>query len=86
MEVAALIGSICFAICGVPAAYMAWKEKSCNHSWLYLLLWGVGEVLTAMYAIHKQEWILLLNYGPNILWILMLMYYNQRQSSKSDQL
>lgn len=79
MEVIGMLGSICFAICGIPAAYQAWREKVCYYSWMFLGLWGAGEVLTAAYVIYLQDWILLFNYGCNFICLLVLIRYNKRR-------
>ncbi len=78
IELIGLLGSICFALCGVPAAWEAYKNKHCHFAWGFLWLWAVGEILTLIYVLAVQEWILLLNYGVNLICIIILMYYNQR--------
>ena len=78
MEVVGILGSICFALCGVPAAYEAWKFKTCSYSWPFLLMWMIGEVLTSAYVIYLMDWILLFNYAANFICLLIIMYYNKK--------
>lgn len=78
MESLALIGSICFAICGVPGAYEAYKKGTCDYSWGFLWLWAIGEACLAVYSIHIKEYILLLNYAGNGICLAIIMYYNKR--------
>lgn len=79
MEYVGLAGSILFALCGVPAAYSAIKDRTCQYSWPFLWMWFLGEVLTSIYVIYLEEWILLLNYGANFICLIILMYYNKRK-------
>jgi lipid-A-disaccharide synthase-like uncharacterized protein len=77
MEIIAALGSMCFAICGIPAAVDARRRKECNYPWSFLLLWLVGEILTLIYIVHIREYLLIINYGINLLCLLVLMRYNR---------
>ena len=80
MELIGLLGSICFAISGIPPAYQACKSGVCHYPWAFLLLWSAGELLTTVYVIYKQEWILLLNYGFNFICLVILIKFNKPPS------
>lgn len=77
-----MLGSICFAICAIPGAYEAIKNKACYYSWPMLLLWLAGEILTSIYIMYLGNLILLLNYGVNGICLAILLYYNQGSSLK----
>lgn len=79
MEIVGWIGSICFAICGLPAAYEAIRDKACSYSWTFLALWGIGEVFTSIYVIYLGNLALLFNYGMNFICLVILIYYNKRR-------
>lgn len=78
MDVVGLVGSICFAICGVPAALDAWRRKGCCYPWSFLLLWLVGEVLTSAYVLYLGNWILMINYVVNLICLLVIIRYNRK--------
>lgn len=70
------IGSICFAICGLPQAIASWQQgHSDGISWLFLGLWFTGEVLTLIYVMPKRQWPLIFNYVCNLVFIAIVMYY-----------
>ncbi len=75
------IGAILFAFCAVPQVIKTWKTKRARDlSWLFLLFWLFGEVLTLIYigiddVIHQLTHIpLYLNYAFNIILVLYLVY------------
>jgi hypothetical protein len=76
METLALIGSIAFAICGIPAAYIAYKTGKEHSPKSFLLLWLLGEVCYLIYTAHIGQMILWLNYIPNLLCLLVMLRYN----------
>lgn len=75
MEVFSLIGSTCLAVCSVPELVRTIKNKFCGIGWGMLNTWIVGEILVLIYLIHKEEWILSVNYTVNILIVSALIYY-----------
>lgn len=71
-----LIGSICLAICGVPQAYMSYKQgHSEGISLGFLLLWTIGEIFTIIYIIPKADLPLLLNYSFNLIFLSVIWRY-----------
>lgn len=77
------IGSLCLSICGLPQAWMSFKEKSSEGiSWGFLLLWGFGELFGIAYVVDKADAPLIVNYATNILIIGVILYYkiNPRKS------
>jgi len=76
LELIGWIGGLCLAICAVPQAIHAYKVKHCNGitSWC-LMLWLVGEILTAVYVFPKQDYPLLFNYSINIVCLVIICRY-----------
>lgn len=75
------MGSICLAICGVPQAWMSYKDKhSHGISWAFLLLWAFGELFALGYVYNKLDAPLLLNYSINILIVGLILYYKIKPS------
>lgn len=80
------LGSICFAVCGIPQAYKSYKEGHSNGSSIYfLLLWLMGEVMTIIYIIPKMDIPLLFNYSMNLSALVIILRYKlwrRHESSK----
>lgn len=76
MEILGWVGSICFAICAVPQAYLSYKlGRSEGISWLFLFLWLTGEICTIIYVLPKKDVPLLVNYFGNLLCLLVILRY-----------
>lgn len=89
LEVLGWFGAICFAICGLPQCIKIFKTKSATDiSWLFLILWLIGEVLTTYYVLvtniksNIYQYPLLINYAFNFL-VLVGMIYGKIKYSKS---
>lgn len=75
------IGAFLFATCAIPQVIRTWKIKKANDiSWLFLLFWFFGEILSLIYILYDdllyQNWHLPLyfNYIFNIILIIYLLY------------
>lgn len=76
METVGWIGSILFAICGMPQAYKSYIDGHSNGiSWAFLFLWLFGEFFTLAYIIPKHDIPLLFNYLLNLVWIAVLLKF-----------
>lgn len=84
MKIVSWTGSTLLSICGAPLAIESYRDKSSSRvSWSFLLMWGSGEALTLVYITALQIKSpsgfnlipLLLNYGCNILFIGVIVYY-----------
>lgn len=76
LEYIGWIGSILLAFCGLPQAIESYKTKSsAGLTWGFLIMWGVGEILTVVYIIPKWHWPLIFNYTANIIFISIIVYY-----------
>lgn len=75
------IGAALLAICGLPQAYISYKTKSAKGiSWIFLLLWGSGEVLTFLYVLPRQDVLpLVWNYGLNIVFISVILFFKIKE-------
>lgn len=76
MEYIGWIGSILFAICGLPQALQSIRDgHSRGLNWYFLQCWLWGEILTIIYVWPKQDWPLLFNYGMNMIFLLIMVCY-----------
>ena len=76
METIGWVGSILFAICGLPQAIQCARDgHSRGLNWFFLLAWLGGEVLTIAYVWPKQDWPLLANYFANMGFLLVMLRY-----------
>ena len=76
MEYIGWIGSILLAFCGLPQAIESYRTKNSDGlTWSFLLMWGVGEIMTIIYIIPKWHWPLIFNYTANIIFIGIILYY-----------
>ena len=84
VEAIGWIGAVCFAICALPQAIKSYKEKtSAGISFLFLLLWTVGEVLTLLYIIlTTMQLPLIVNYVFNLMCLAVIIYYYFKRSDK----
>lgn len=76
MEIIGWIGSILFAVCGLPQAIECYKAgHSRGLSWAFLLCWFGGEVFTIIYIFPKADYPLLFNYALNMVFLSVMLYY-----------
>lgn len=74
------LGSICLAICGAPAAYKVYKDQHAKGlSGPSIALWFIGEVLTLVYVVPQLNWPLIANYGANLIFVSVLVYYKIKE-------
>jgi len=85
-EILGWLGSICLAVCGIPQAWMSYKDKhSHGISWAFLLLWAFGECFALAYVYDKLDMPLLVNYAVNIGIVGIILYYKIKpQTSLED--
>lgn len=86
-EILGWLGSICLAICGLPQAWMSYKDKhSHGISWAFLLLWAFGECFALAYVYNKLDAPLLLNYAVNIGIVGIILYYKIKPQTSSEDI
>jgi len=70
------IGAISFSICGIPQAWMCFKNKHADGmSMYYLLLWLIGEICTIVYVVPTGNMPLISNYIFNLVVLLIILRY-----------
>lgn len=76
METVGWIGSILFAICGLPQAIESYKSgHSRGLNWFFLGAWFGGEILTIIYVWPKADYPLLTNYLMNLVFLIVMLKY-----------
>jgi uncharacterized protein with PQ loop repeat len=80
------IGSFLLAFCGVFEAFKAFKTKTCTIGYPMLLTWFIGEICYVIFAIKTRQYILLVNYGANIVFVYLMLYYKLKQRNTNDEI
>lgn len=76
METIGWIGSILFAVCGLPQAVQSIREgHSRGLNWPFLLCWLWGEIFTLIYIWPKSDWPLIFNYTLNLLFLVIIIWF-----------
>lgn len=75
MELLAWTGSILLSICAAPSAYFSVKEGICRDNGYMLWIWFLGEICLFFYILPKRDYALMLNYGCNILFLVVMLRY-----------
>ena len=72
------LGSICFALCGLPEAVHCIKQGNAKGiSLLFLLLWLGGEICYIISIAMQFGWVgwLMFNYFGNTIFVLIILWY-----------
>jgi uncharacterized protein with PQ loop repeat len=86
LEYIGWIGSIAFAICGLPQAYNSYKTgNSRGSSFGFLFLWLIGEVFTLVYVYPKSHEPLIFQLIWNIIFILIILRYKIWERDEGQQ-
>jgi len=75
VKIIAYISSMFLAFCSVPEVLHTIEKGRNDSSWMFLVLWGLGELGFFVYVLPKKDWPLLFNYVLNIILISILIYY-----------
>jgi len=76
IETIGWIGSICFALCGAPQAWLSYKQgHSVGVTWSLLILWLIGEICSIIYVVPKGHIPLIVNYLANLVFVAIVLYY-----------
>ena len=76
LEYTGWLGSILFAVCGLPQAIQCAKDgHSRGLNWFFLIAWIGGEILTILYVWPKQDFALLSNYFVNLIFVAIMLRY-----------
>ena len=72
------IGSMTLAFSALPQVFMSYKNKNSNGlSWLFLAMWGIGEIFGLIYLCNLPitSWPLIANYVLNLSMWGVIFYY-----------
>jgi uncharacterized protein with PQ loop repeat len=72
------IGSIAFAICGLPQAWECFRNKTAKGiSPFFVILWLIGEVCYVISVLLKFGWVtwMMFNYLANIISVAVIVFY-----------
>jgi len=76
LELIGWIGSIAFAISGLPQAIYSYKQgHSRGITWGLIWCWWVGEWFSLIYVIPLGKLPLIINYLGNIVFVGVITYY-----------
>lgn len=71
IELCGWIGSISFALCGVPQVIECYTGKKTISNW-FILLWVMGDIFSSIYAIGTATYPNLLNYGASLICAILI--------------
>ena len=75
MKYIAWISGLLLGACAVPEVIHTVQKGTNDSSWIFLLMWGLGEIGFFIYVLPKRDYPLLFNYVLNIILISILIYY-----------
>ena len=88
LEAIGWISAISLAICSIPQGVKSIQDKhSDGISWLFIILWFIGEVTGLIYVVPLAKIPLILNYTVNVVFTSVILYYKvypRKDSSPSD--
>ncbi len=79
------VGSIAFALCGLPQAWECYKHGSAKGiSPLFIALWFIGEICYVISVLMKFGWVswMMFNYLANLFSIVIIVFYLVRDRSR----
>lgn len=86
LETIGWIGSILFAICGLPQAISCIKTGHARGlDWGFLLAWTLGEIFTLIYIWPKSDWPLIFNYSLNLMFLCVILRYKIFERSEFQE-
>jgi len=80
----ATIGSVLLALCGLPEAIRAYRTKTCSVGITMLLMWFIGEICLVIFAIQTKQYILLINYIANLIFVYIMLHYKIKNEGIDD--
>lgn len=69
------VGSVLLALCALPEVVRTIRNKRCDIGHGMLLAWLIGEVCLVVFALQTKQYVLLINYIANLLFVLVLYWY-----------
>lgn len=78
------IGSILLAACSLPQLVKTIRTRSASDfDWYFLWMWLFGDMSMLAYSLLCNNWLLVANYGTNLIPISVIIYFKFLQSSKT---
>ena len=87
-DVIGWIGSVAFAVCGIPQAWECFKKRSARGINPYFIgLWLIGEICYVVSVLMKFGWVhwMMFNYTVNIFSIAVITYFIMRDRKNMAQ-
>jgi len=85
IEIIGWIGQLLLAACAIPQAIHSIKVKHAKGiSWVFLLFWYIGEILSFIYIIPIGKIPLLINYMVNIICITIIVYIKHKENKHEN--
>ena len=82
----AYLGSILLAICALPLAWRSIKDGHSNGvDGFFLGIWALGEIFTLSYVLYTWDLPLILNYGLNLVFIGIVVYYKLKPRENDEE-
>jgi MtN3 and saliva related transmembrane protein len=76
IEIIGWIGASLLAFCGLPQAIKSFRDgNSDGISWMFILMWGFGELLGLIYIISLGAIPLVLNYSLNLILVSVILWF-----------
>lgn len=76
--------AFCFSVLGLPQVILCHKQQHANGvSWIFLILWMLGEIFGFIYILPRFDIPLLTNYVLNAVFISIIIYYKVK-GAKND--
>jgi uncharacterized protein with PQ loop repeat len=76
IQIIGWIGASLLAFCGLPQAWKSFKDgNSDGISWMFILMWGLGELFGLVYIISLGAIPLILNYTLNLALVSVIFWF-----------
>jgi hypothetical protein len=80
MESIGWLSSSLLALCAIPQAISALKNKVCYLDKFFLWIWFSGEIFGVAYVSYLVNWPLIFNYSLNTACIVVMLKYRKDPS------
>lgn len=78
------MGAILLALCSLPQVVKTIRSRSASDfDWSFLLMWLAGDALMLTYSSMTSNWLLIVNYGTNLIPICIIIYVKLLYSDKN---
>lgn len=86
IEIIGWVGSVCFSLCALPQVIKCYRQGHAHGlDSTFLWLWFIGEIAMLIYtALSFDSLQLLLNYGFNLICLIIILKYRLFPRIKKD--